>query len=76
MTFYLKGNEIFEALLELCKLYQLTTPIITLERFRDFDMWVVTIDNNEKAEKIIDYLNINHYSYNVLKIEEKKEDQS
>ena len=53
MTFYLKSNETLEALLELCRLYNLTTPIITLERFRDFDMWVVTIDNDEKAEKIL-----------------------
>ena len=72
MTFYLKDNEIFEVLLDLCRLYQLTTPIITLERFQDFDMWVVTIDNDEKVEKIIDYININHYSYNVLKIEINK----
>lgn len=76
MTFYLKDNEIFEELLELCRFYELMTPIVILERFKDFDMWVVTINNNEKAEKIIDYLNINRYSYNVLKIEEKKEDQS
>ena len=72
MTFYLKGNEIFEVLLDLCRLYQLATPIITLERFQDFDMWVVTIDNDEKVEKIIHYININHYSYNVLKIEINK----
>ena len=72
MTFYLKGNEIFEVLLDRCRLYQLTTPIIRLERFQNFDMWVVTIDNDEKAEKIIDYININHYSYNVLKIEVNK----
>lgn len=72
MTFYLKGNEIFEVLLYLCRLYRLTTPIITLERFQDFDIWVVTIDNDEKAEKIIDYININRYSYNVLKIEVNK----
>ena len=72
MTFYLKGNEIFEVLLELCRLYQLTTPIIRLERFQDFDIWVVIIDNDEKSEKIIDYININHYSYNVLKIEVSK----
>ena len=50
MTFYLKGNETLKALLELCRLHHLTTPIIALERFRDFDMWVVTIDNDEKAE--------------------------
>ena len=43
MTFYLKGNEIFEVLLELCRLYQLTTPIIRFERFQDFDIWVVII---------------------------------
>ena len=72
MTLYLKGNEIFEALLDLCRLYQLTTPIFTLERFQDFDIWVVTIDNDEKAEKIIDYINVSHYSYNVLKIEANK----
>lgn len=73
ITFYLKGNEIFEVLLDLCRLYQLTTPIIGLEKFQKFDIWVVTIDNNEKAEKIIDYININRYSYNVLKIEVNKE---
>ena len=72
MTFYLKGNEIFEVLLNLCRSYQLTTPIITLERFQDFDMWVVIIDNDEKAEKIIDYINISHYNYDVLKIEVNK----
>lgn len=68
MTFYLKGNEIFEELLQLCRFYQLPTPIIRLERFKDFDIWVVVIDNNKKAEAIADYLNINHWSYNVLKI--------
>lgn len=72
MTFYLKGNEIFEALLHLCRVYQLATPIITLERFKDFDIWVVSIDNDEKTEKIIDYINISRYSYNVLKIEANK----
>ena len=72
MTFYLKGNEIFEVLLDLCRLYQLITPIIRLEKFQDFDMWVVTIGNDEKAEKIIDYMSINRYSYNVLKIEVNK----
>ena len=72
MTFYLKGNETLEALLELCRLYHLTTPIITLERFRDFDMWVVTIDNDEKAEKILYCMNINTYHDNVLKIEVNK----
>lgn len=73
MTLYLKGNEIFEVFLELCRLYQLTTPIVGLERFNDFDMWVVTINNDERAKSIIDYLTINRYSYNVLKIEEKEE---
>ena len=58
MALYLNGNEIFELLLNLCRLYQLTTPIITLERFQDFDIWVVIIDNDEKAEKIIDYIKI------------------
>ena len=69
MMLYLKGNEIFETLLDLCRLYQLTTPIVRLERFKDFDMWVVSIDNNEHTESIIDYLNINRYSYNILRIE-------
>lgn len=68
MTFYLKGNEIFEELLQLCRVYQLPTPIIGLERFKDFDIWVVVIDNNKKAEAIADYLNISHWSYNILKI--------
>ena len=72
MTFYLKGNEIFEVLLDLCRLYQLITPSIRLERFQDFDIWVVTIDNDEKVEKIVDYVNINRYSYDVLKIEVNK----
>ena len=72
MTFYLRGNEIFEVLLDLCRLYQLTTPIIRLKRFQYFDIWVVIIDNDEKAEKIIDYIKISHYSYNVLKIEVNK----
>ena len=73
MTFYLKGNETLEALLELCRLHHLTTPIITLERFRDFDMWVVTIiDNDEKAEKILYCMNVNAYHDNVLKIEVNK----
>lgn len=71
MTLYLKGNEIFETLLDLCRLYQLTTPIVRLERFKDFDMWVVSIDNNEHTESIIDYLNINRYSYNILRIEKE-----
>ena len=70
MTFYLKGNEIFEILLELCRLYQLMTPIVRLERFKNFDMWVVRIDKNENTKNIIDYLDINRYSYNILKIEE------
>ena len=30
MIFYLKGNEIFEELLQLCRVYQLPTPIIGL----------------------------------------------
>ena len=68
MIFYLKGNEIFEELLQLCRVYQLPTPIIGLERFKDFDIWVVVIDNNKKAEAIADYLNISHWSYNILKI--------
>lgn len=74
MTLYLKGNEIFEVFLELCRLYQLITPIVGLERFNDFDMWVVTINNDERAKSIIDYLTVNRYSYNILKIEEKKEE--
>lgn len=76
MTFYLKGNEIFEALLDLCRFYQLMTPIVGLERYKDFDMWIVTINDDENAKNIIDYLNINRYSYNVLKIEETKGAQS
>lgn len=68
MIFYLKGNEIFEELLQLCRVYQLPTPIIELERFKDFDMWVVVIDDNKKAEAIADDLNISHWSYNILKI--------
>lgn len=73
MTLYLKGNEIFEVLLNLCRLYRLPTPIIRLERFQNFDMWVVTIDNDEKADKIIDYITINRYGYNVLNIKVNKE---
>ena len=72
MTLYLKGNEVFEALLNLCRLYKLTTPIIRLERFQNFDMWVVTIDNDEKEGKIIDRITNNRYSHNVLKIEANK----
>lgn len=47
----LKGNEIFEELLQLCRVYQLPTPIIGLERFKDFDIWVVVIDNNKKKSR-------------------------
>ena len=76
MTLYLKNNEILEVLLDLCRLYQLTTPIVKLEKFETFNIWIVIIDNNEKAEKIIDYLNINRYSYDILKIQEKSEAKS
>lgn len=76
MTLYLKNNEVFELLLNLCRSYQLTTPIITLERYQVFDIWVVSIDNDEKAEKIIDYINHSHCCYDVLKIEVNKGSQA
>ena len=72
MVYYLKGNAIFEVLLDLCRMYQLMTPIVRLERFKDFDVWVVNIDNNENTKSIIDYLNINKYNYNILRIDERE----
>ena len=72
MVCYLKGNEIFEVLLDLCRMYQLMTPIVRLERFKDFDVWVVNIDNDENTKSIIDYLNINKYNYNILRIDERE----
>lgn len=70
MKVWLKGNEILEVLLELCRIYQLVTPSVKLERFKDFDMWVVTIDRDKVTKNIVEYLEISHYNYNILRIEE------
>ena len=70
MKVWIKGNEMLEVLLELCRIYQLVTPSVKLERFKDFDMWVVTIDRDKVTKNILDYLEISRYNYNILKIEE------
>lgn len=70
MKVWLKGNEMLEVLLELCRIYQLVTPSVKLERFKDFDMWVVTIDRDKMTKNIVEYLEISRYNYNILRIEE------
>lgn len=70
MKVWLKGNEMLEVLLELCRIYQLVTPSVKLERFKDFDMWIVTIDRDKVTKNIVEYLEISRYNYNILRIEE------